>query len=204
MSQGASVTVAGRHRHRARFRLARELGIPRTAALDDETELEMTARGRDGLGVGVVVECSGATDAVAVGLRLLRKGGRMIQVAFTPGRTVPMDLDLVVQRELAIVASRGKRPSCFRVALNLLETGAVRTLPLVSHRFRIDDYAEAFETAARSGTKVVIEIGGEETARAGSVRAMIVLTCPERTLTSVMAVQILSPPTIPPSDAMPA
>jgi L-iditol 2-dehydrogenase len=161
MSRGATVTVAGLDRHEARFRLARELGVPRTVALDVASSFDEIFGGRDGLGVDVVIECSGASEAVDAGLRLLRKSGRMILVAFTPGRAVPMDLDLVVQRELAVVASRGKRPSCFRIALNLLETGRVRTLPLVSHRFQIDGYAAAFETAGRSGTKVVVEIGGE-------------------------------------------
>jgi threonine dehydrogenase-like Zn-dependent dehydrogenase len=159
MSRGATVTVAGLDRHEARFRLARELGVPRTVALDVPNSLDAIAAGRDGLGVDVVIECSGASEAVSAGLRLLRKGGRMILVAFTPGRAVPMDLDLVVQRELAIVASRGKRPSCFRIALDLLETGRVTTSQLVSHRFPMDAYAEAFETAERSGTKVVVEIG---------------------------------------------
>ena len=85
MSRGATVTVAGLDRHKARFRLARELGVPRTAALDVPTSLDAIAGGHDGLGVDVVIECAGASDAVAAGLRLLRKGGRMILVAFTPG-----------------------------------------------------------------------------------------------------------------------
>jgi len=160
VSRSATVTAVGLARHEARFRLARELGIPRTAALDVAASLDEIAGGRDGLGVDVVIECSGAPDAVAAGLRLLRKGGRMILVAFTPGRTVPMDLDLVVQRELAVVASRGKRSTCFRIALDLLGRGRVRTSPLVSHRFPIDAYAAAFETAEQSGTKVVVEVGG--------------------------------------------
>jgi L-iditol 2-dehydrogenase len=158
-SRDALVSVAGLARHEARFALARELGLTRTAALDVPDSVAAIAAGRDGLGVDVVIECSGSADALAAGLRLLRKGGRMILVAFSPGRTVPIDLDLVVQRELALIASRGKRPSCFRIALELLQTGRVKTLPLVSHRFAIDAFAEAFATAGRSGTKVVIEIG---------------------------------------------
>jgi L-iditol 2-dehydrogenase len=158
-SQGALVWVAGLARHGARFALAQELGLTRTAALDVPDSLAALGAGRDGLGVDVVIECSGDAEAVAAGLRLLRKGGRMILVAFSPGRTVPIDLDLIVQRELAIIASRGKRPSCFVTALRLLRDGRVRTLPLVSHRFPIAAFAEAFATAGRSGTKVVVEIG---------------------------------------------
>lgn len=155
---GATVTVAGLARHAARFELARRLGIGRTAALDVEEDRASIAAGRDGLGVDVIIECSGDPDAFAAGLRLLRKGGRAILVAFTPGRTVPVDLDLVVQRELSIVASRGKRPSCFEIALGLIEEGRVQPGPLISHRYPLEGWAEAFETADRSGTKVVVEI----------------------------------------------
>lgn len=159
-ARGAVVTVAGLRRHEARFDLARRLGFERTVALDVPEEVEATGRGRDGPGVDVVVECSGAPESIAAGLRLLRKGGRLVLVAFSGGRTAPLEVDFVVNRELSIVASRGKRPSCFRIALELLASGDVVTAPLVSHRFSLDDWAAAFETAARPGTKVVLEIGG--------------------------------------------
>lgn len=161
LSRGADVTVAGLARHDDRFRLARRLGVTRTAALDRPGELDAAKGGSDGLGVDVVVECSGAPDAVGAGLRLLRKGGRLILVAFTPGRTEQIDLNLVVQQEVAIVASRGKRPSSFRLALDLLASGAVQTAPLISHRLPLDRWEEAFDVAGRSGTKVVIVMGAD-------------------------------------------
>jgi len=158
VARGAAVTVAGLQRHDARFRLARQLGIPRTAALDLPAERDAAARGRDGLGVDTVIESSGAPEMIEAGLRLLRKGGRLVQVGFAGGRAVPVDLDLVVNRELTLVASRGKRPTCFRIALDLVESRRVTPGPLISHRFALADWAAAFETAARPGTKVVLDI----------------------------------------------
>lgn len=165
LSRGADVTVAGLARHEARFRLAHRLGVTRTVALDRPGELDAIRGGRDGLGVDVVFECSGAPDAVGAGLRWLRKGGRLVLVAFTPGRTEPVDLNLVVQQEISIVASRGKRPSSFRLALDLLATGAVQTAPLISHRLPLDRWEEAFAVAGQSGTKVVVEIGADDLGR---------------------------------------
>jgi hypothetical protein len=63
----------------------------------------------------------------------------------------------VVQRELTIVAARGKRPSYFEIALDLLDRGDVKLGPLISHRFQLEQWAAAFETASGSGTKVVVE-----------------------------------------------
>ena len=127
-SVGAEVSVAGLARHGTRFALARELGIDRTLNLDEAID-PVAVGGRDGLGTDVVFECAGDARSVAIGLDILRKGGRMIMVAFTPGLAIPVDLDRVVQRELAIVASRGKRPSCFAIALELLDEGRVRAAP---------------------------------------------------------------------------
>ena len=158
LARGAAVTVAGLGRHEARFRLARRLGIARTAALDVPGERDAAAVGRDGLGVDTVIECSGAPDMIAAGLGLLRKGGRLVQVGLTGGRSVPLELDPFVHRELTLVASRGKRPSCFRMALVLVAGGRVTPGPLVTHRFALGDWEAAFETAGRPGTKVVLEI----------------------------------------------
>ena len=160
IARGAAVTVAGLARHEARFRLARELGITNTIVLDAPDGLDATVGGRDGRGVDTVFECSGAPDALDAGIRLLHKGGRLVAVAFTGGRTVPLDLDTIVSHELALIASRGKRPTCFRIAIDLLESGRVTPGPLITHRFALDQWQEAFEVAGRSGTKVVLEIGG--------------------------------------------
>jgi len=159
-SVGAEVSVAGLERHGARFALARELGVDRTLNLDEAIDPGAVG-GRDGLGIDVVFECAGDARSVAIGLDILRKGGRMIMVAFTPGLTIPVDLDRVVQRELAIVASRGKRPSCFAIALELLDQGRVRAAPLVTHRFPLEAWQDALATTRQAGTKVLIDIGSQ-------------------------------------------
>ena len=158
-ARDASVAVAGLQRHAARFGLARELGIDRTFALDLPAERDAAARGRDGLGADAVIECSGAQDAIEAGLGLLRKGGRLIQVGFTGGERVAMDFDAIVNRELTVIASRGKRPTSFRTALDLIEHRQVTLEPLITHRFPLAAWEAAFATAARSGTKVVLTVG---------------------------------------------
>jgi len=157
---GAMVTVAGLARHRDRFRLAQELGIPHCIALDERDGRQAVADGVDGLGVDVVFECSGAPGALDEGIRHLRKGGRLIVVAFTGGLTVPLDLDHVVNHELALIASRGKRPASFASAIDLLERGRVTPRPLVTHVLPLERWEEGFEIASRSGTKVVLAIEG--------------------------------------------
>jgi L-iditol 2-dehydrogenase len=158
LARGAAVSVAGLRRHRDRFRLAREMGVRRTIVLDEDAG--PAADGApDPPEADTVFECSGAPEALGVGLRLLRKGGRLVAVGLAGGRDTHLDVDLLVNHELTLLASRGKRPGCFRVAIDLLDAGRVDPGRLVTHRFGLEEWEEAFETAGRSGTKVVFEIG---------------------------------------------
>lgn len=158
LAQGADVTVAGLARHNGKFRLARELGVPSTAALDVASELESLISRGDGLGVDRVIECSGSAEALDHGIRLLRKGGWLVQVAFFGAPRVPTDLDTLVNREITLVTSRGKRPACFRIALDLVRRGQVRPGRLITHRYPLRDWEAALAAAEVPSSKVVLDM----------------------------------------------
>ena len=150
-SRGAETAVAGLARHQPRFALARRLGIRRTIVLDGET-----SRAGD---FDVAIECSGTAEGVAAATRLVHKAGRVVLVGLTGRPAVEVDLDAVVNRELTIVASRGKRPSSFRTALALLTDRRIRLDPLITDRVPLDRWEDAFAIAERPGHKVVVLVG---------------------------------------------
>jgi L-iditol 2-dehydrogenase len=158
LAQGAHVSVIGLARHAKRFELARAVGVRRTAALDVPGDLDAVRAGGDGLGLDQVFDCSGTEDGVDAGLRLLRKGGRLVEVAFFTTPRVPLDLATLVQRELTVMASRGKRPTCFRIAMDLLRYRRVQLEPLITHRFPLASWREALAAAELPGSKVLLEI----------------------------------------------
>ena len=155
-TRGAQVVLVGLARHARRFRLARDLGVASALVLDDP------AGGQSGLDEAVAsfdaaLDCSGTPAAMAVGLDLLRKGGRLILVGFH-GTPAGLDVDRFINRELSLVASRGKRPTSFRLALELLGSGQVDTTRLITHRFPFDDWRDAVAAAGRPGTKVLLRM----------------------------------------------
>lgn len=152
LAVGAEVTLAGLARHVDRFRLARELGVTSALVLDDDDARRFAADSMD-----VVLECSGSPAALGQALALARKGGRIILVGFH-GERVPMDVDLVINRELTLAASRGKRPTSFSYAVELVAGGRVDPGRLITHRFRLEDWPEAFAAAEGSSAKVVMRI----------------------------------------------
>lgn len=156
LALGGQVVLAGLARHTKRFELARSLGIKHTIALDEPGGMAWIKE-FDGLGPHKVFECSGALPAAQQGLQLVRKEGWLILVGFF-FQPVELDLDLLINKEVSLLASRGKRHSCWPTTLDLLGKGRVNTEALITHRYSLTDWETAFTTARASGTKVLLDI----------------------------------------------
>jgi L-iditol 2-dehydrogenase len=145
-ARGVRVLVVSRTSRR--FDLARELGAEATHTVGDgplEAEASQFA-GREG--VDVVIETAGTAEAVAHSLALVRPGGRVVLTGL-PHEPTPVAFFSVVRREVTISGSMIYQDE-FPEAMRLIETGAVRTRPLVTHRFDLDAIGAAFTAHERA------------------------------------------------------
>jgi L-iditol 2-dehydrogenase len=128
----ASVTVADI----ADFRLdmARELGF------EVERAGEGTANDFD-----VLLECSGAPGALADGLWRLRTNGRAAMVGM-PKQDVSLALSRLNVRELTI-GLVNRYAHTWPIAIELISSGRVDVDSLVTHRFALDQTADALMLA---------------------------------------------------------
>jgi 2-desacetyl-2-hydroxyethyl bacteriochlorophyllide A dehydrogenase len=154
-ARGARVLVVGRTARR--FALASELGAEATHATADGA-LADAARGFSGReGVDLVVETAGTADAVTHALELVRPGGRVV-VTGLPHESTPVRFFSVVRREITITGSMIYQDE-FGEALRLVASGAVRTRPLITHRFGLDRIGEAFAAHAEPASiKVALDL----------------------------------------------
>jgi L-iditol 2-dehydrogenase len=125
----------------------------------DGSEVEHVAQATGG--ADLVVECAGTTNTLARAIEMARVGGRILAygtIAETSGMLPFYDL---YYKELEIVAARASRPEDFALAIDLVARDRIQLEPLLtSHRFKLEEAAEAFRTAATPGTlKVVIDVG---------------------------------------------
>ena len=92
-------------------------------------------------------------------LKLVRRRGRYVQIGLF-GKAVSWDLDQVCYKELTVTGSNASVPSAWYKALALLETGAVKTDALITDRFPLTEWQEAFETFERKeGVKLLLKPG---------------------------------------------
>jgi 2-desacetyl-2-hydroxyethyl bacteriochlorophyllide A dehydrogenase len=154
-ARGARVMVVSRSRRR--FGLASELGAEATHATGEGAPADAARKFSGREGVDLVVETAGTPEAVTHALELVRPGGRVVLTGL-PHEPTPVSFFSVVQREVTLTGSMIYQDE-FPEALELVDSGAVKTAPLITHRFGLDRIAEAFAAHADANSiKVALEL----------------------------------------------
>ncbi len=114
-------------------------------------------------GVDRVYECVGSDSTLDDALRLTRAGGMLVLVGI-PKMPSNVDWTPIWFHEIDVHGSfgyavhefEGAPRNTMQLAVDLMAEGRVDLAPLVTHRFRIDDYANALATATSRGRNNVI------------------------------------------------
>lgn len=159
-AEGAGrVIVAGTDRDEPqRLACARQLGFETCNVQQDDLEARVKTV-TSGFGADVVVEAAGVAPAIATGIRLLRRAGRMVVLGLTGQERITVEWDQLVSKGARVEFSFSSRPRNWVKAMDYLATGKVATLPLVTARARLADWRAVFEAMARQETiRTVFEI----------------------------------------------
>jgi 2-desacetyl-2-hydroxyethyl bacteriochlorophyllide A dehydrogenase len=99
-------------------------------------------------GADIVIETSGFPASSAVVLDVVRKEGKVAHIGWA-NDLPPLPVIPIMAKTLTVfgVGGNGGRGQYER-SLELVRSGRVDLEPMVTHRFSLDDVAEAFETAA--------------------------------------------------------
>ena len=101
-------------------------------------------------GADVALECSGAAEAVAQCVEMVRKGGRIAAIGIPmEGARIPMQRLVLDEIDLVGVrAAAGEMPG----AIQLVADGRIRLRELITHRFSLGDFADAYATSTSAAT----------------------------------------------------
>jgi len=141
-----------------RLDIARQMGAD--LALDarepDTVERIMEATGGDG--IQVVLEMSGSQAALDQALEFVTRGGRISLLGIFASPVQVHLSDLVIQKGLRLYGVYGRKIyETWERTQDLLRSGAVDPTPLITHRFDLADWEQAFALiASRHAGKVVL------------------------------------------------
>lgn len=134
-----------------RLRMAKTMGADHLVNSATEKLSERLKELTGGEGVEVLLEMSGHPEAIREGLEGTANAGR-VSLLGIPARNVELDLSRsVIFKGLRIDGITGRRMyTTWYQVKGLLEGGRIDLAPLVTHRFKLEQYEEAFELV-RSG-----------------------------------------------------
>jgi L-iditol 2-dehydrogenase len=151
------VTVSGVDVDETRLSIARKLGFK---AINSSREhlVDEVINSTSGVGADVAIVAAGSGLALAEACDLVRKGGKILNIAIYP-KPVELPVTKLVRGEVALLGTFGSNWNDYEEAMKLAANHRVALEPLVTHRYPIDESHSAFEKAkAKEGCKVQLVI----------------------------------------------
>jgi L-iditol 2-dehydrogenase len=110
-----------------------------------------------GRGVDVAFEAAGENPAVDTAFETVRPGGRVVLIGIPSDDQTSFKASTARRKGLTIAMVRRMKLTYPR-AINLVAKGLVDARSLVTHRFALEDFGQAFDVAVqRQGIKIILE-----------------------------------------------
>jgi D-arabinitol dehydrogenase (NADP+) len=142
-SGAATVVVTGRTK--SRLEMAMKMNIDTTVVADDSQEQNL--RRLASRGFDVIFETTGTVPIIERAFQFVSPGGKVILYGIVPpdqmARMNPFD---ICRKDLQVIGSFSSVNACV-IAQELLASGMIKVEHLISHRFSIQEWGKAIETA---------------------------------------------------------
>jgi 6-hydroxycyclohex-1-ene-1-carbonyl-CoA dehydrogenase len=111
---------------------------------NDKALVKAVKKATGGAGVDVGIECIGNAQTLETTFNCVRNGGRLVIVGFPPA---PMKLNAgkVMYREMDVVGSLGCSLQDYPKAIELIRSGKIKIVPMVTKRFSLDEINEGLD-----------------------------------------------------------
>jgi L-iditol 2-dehydrogenase len=142
-----------------RLQLAEKIGADETINAKTEDTVEKTKRLTEGYGADVVIEAIGLPKTWEQALKMVRKGGTVLEFGgCPPGTEIKVSTEQLHYGETTILGAFHTTPAHFRKALNLIASGTINVKPLITRKMKLDQINEAFETLTTSKSDIKIAV----------------------------------------------
>ncbi|MFQ6082072.1 MAG: alcohol dehydrogenase catalytic domain-containing protein [Candidatus Aminicenantia bacterium] len=130
-----------------KLELAKKLGATHTInpTGKEDKELLKEIKKLTGGGADIAIEVIGNPKTIELAYNSVRPGGRLCQVGYTH-ENVLINMGKLMFREIEIVGSLGCRPVDYPKLIEMVRTGKIQLAPIVTHKFKLDEINEAFDT----------------------------------------------------------
>ncbi len=149
---GAKVIITGLSIDAPRLALAKELGVDITVNVQNDNLEDYIPQS----GIDLVFECTGVASSISNAMSYLKNMGKLVQVGLTkPNLEIPYSL--LTGKEISLIGTFGHKWQSWESAIALIAQKKINVEKLITHRFPMSEWEQAFETAEKmEGIKVLI------------------------------------------------
>jgi len=158
---GATKVIAI-NRSPGRLGFAKEAGADVTICQAEEDQVERVLEETNGQGADVIFTANPTPASHIDAVKMAKNRGRVNLFGGLPaGTKVELDTNLIHYKELLVSGAHGAVPRHHKMAIDLIASGKIDIGKFISHRFSLDDAAEAFRVAeSKEGLRVLIKPSG--------------------------------------------
>jgi alcohol dehydrogenase/L-iditol 2-dehydrogenase len=139
-----TVIVSGTAQDLARLELARRLGADVTINGQEEDPVRAVMALSRGVGADVVVDAAGPPATLRQSLAMIRRSGQITKIGWGP-EPVGFSLDPLIEKVVTLQGAFSHTWQTWERCLGLMGQGRLQTAPLISARWPISRWREAFE-----------------------------------------------------------
>jgi len=141
-----------------RLQVAQRLGAE-TVNVSQDDLVEKIKGFTKGYGADVVIEAIGLPATWEQALKMVRKGGTVLEFGGCPlGTEIKVKTELLHYGQVTVLGTFHATPLHFRKALNLIASRTVDVRPLITQKMKLDRIKDAFETLITSKKDIKIAI----------------------------------------------
>jgi len=147
-----------------RLGLAQKLGAAYCIHSTEQNLSEEIARITGQKGVDLVIDTSGHAGVLDSALDLLKRGGKLILIGFPTLEKVPLNLTLILQKEITVYGTF-RFTNTYPHAIDILASGRVDTKPLFTDYYSLEHTGAALEQARtnkKGSMKVIVYPNGNQ------------------------------------------
>jgi threonine dehydrogenase-like Zn-dependent dehydrogenase len=142
VQSGASpVIVLGRSHDTERLALAREFGAHHVINVDERDPVQAVEALLPG-GVDAVIETSGTSGGIQTAIKLVRAGGRIVNIGLSGGTETPICFDELVWKSVTLISGLGQAGNVSD-GMRLIETGNYPFEKITTHTYELEDLHQA-------------------------------------------------------------
>jgi threonine dehydrogenase-like Zn-dependent dehydrogenase len=146
--------------------MAKKLGATHVVDVRTDDPCEVVDDLTEGRGVDAVIFCAGQEQAWKQASSMLGIGGRFVVEAMPPTGTEQWAVPVMdfTQKAISYIGASSYNSNQYYAVIGFIDSGKIDAKSLITHRFSLDEYEEAFRMAGKAkgqAIKVIFEISEE-------------------------------------------